>query len=832
MKNQQICEKQVSFETLSTWKDRELSPEQTDALSSHIPNCAVCQQRLQGMATTSHLLQNISELEPGSRVWDGVRRRMNTPQKKLAFIKTSKPHSVERINDMNKKQWLAAFASSVAAIVVIALFAVMLHMYAGNPSQSNTTKTATATATMLPTPTINPSQTPIISNQSFSAQEIPITSSSEGIGTILSYAANQVYAFGYDDLNGTPLFYQWNGAKWNSQPAANNMQALYISEINPNDIWELTSGTSNEPRMYELLHWNGAKWIQIYFGDNGGGSFGPFTAFSDTNLLFLFDEKGAGAMLQRYTGSGTIPITIPVSVFNLTNMAAISPTNVWISGRSADKNFNPSGALILNWNGSKVTAYSNPLQNDTTANLNDISGDSAGDVWAVGSNSAGAIIEHWNGAVWSSITPSFNSANIQLNSVKAFSPNDVWVGGTQNGQPFAAVYNGATWTQQSIATANTNGFIDSISGTAANDVWFSGGQITGIDAQQGWIAHWNGSAFTSYLFMGSTKTGGEPLQAIATISSTDVWAIDTNGTFLVHDVNGAVTTIPVQIPNAQINALLGYSDTDLWIFGENFTQQKLFILHWNGSQFSAAQLPAAFTSDTFLGVTSAGTDSFYLMLENNTNNSTELLKYTGSNWITESPAFLQDKCSFLPPVTDKSGSVYIAEQCNDSTGDYQSGTIWYSSDGSAWNKIQGFDTIIKSFPENAPKGGLRYPSLTNILPFGSSDIALVFQGYTHTFVIHWNGTAWTLLPQPEEQTNPFVNPIIAAAASSQDMWIYITNYNTPIIAHWDGVKWTGYSPANQYDIFYGIADAQGTPWLAGISGADNNPVLETLQTGA
>ncbi len=837
MNNQLICEKQVSFGTLSAWKDHELSPENEQTLSSHISNCASCHQRLQGMDTTGHLLQSLKELEPGSRIWDGVRLRVNNPQNKLALVKTTKPLGVERTNDMNRKQWLAALASSVAAIMVITLFAVMLHVYTGKPSNTSRA-TATATATMAATataaPTVNPSQTPIISGQSFAAQEIPIASSSESMGTIQSYSPSQVYAFGYDGLNGTPLMYQWNGAKWTNEPAVSNMQAIYVSEINPNDIWELTTLTFNEPRPYDLIHWNGSKWTQMNFGDNGAGSYGPFTAFSDTNILFLFNMKGTGGELQRFNGSGVTPVSIPASVFNLTDMAAISSTNVWISGTSADKNFNPAGALILNWNGTKVTAYSNPLQNDTTANLAGISGDSANDVWAVGNNTAGAVIERWNGAVWGSITPSFNTADVQLNSVKAFSANDIWVGGSQGGQPFAAIYNGAVWTQEPIAVAGTSGAIDSISGTGANDVWFSGSQKTGIGTQQGWLDHWNGSAFTSYLFMGSTQAGGESLQAITAISPTDVWAIDPNGTFLAHNANGVITTIPIQLSITQTNALVGYSDTDLWIFGEN-NQQKLLIFHWNGSQFSAVQIPAAITPDTFLGVAAIGTDSFYLMYEHSANNVINvitLLKYTGSAWVTESPAFLQDQCSFLPPATDKNGAVYISEQCNTSGGNYTTGTIWYSGDGNTWNKIQGFDAIIKNLPESDPKGGVRYPSLANIMPFGASDIDLVLQGYAHVYVIHWNGTIWSLLPQPESQSSSFVNPVVAAASSAQDIWLYITNYNTPFIAHWDGAKWTDYSPANQYDQFYQLADSQGTPWLTGSSGADNNPVFETLKAGA
>ncbi len=718
---------------------------------------------------------------------------------------------------MNKKQMLAIGASGISVLIVLVLAAAMLHMNIGKPDN---------------TAAINPNQTPTVSGKSFTAQEIPITSSSLMMNTIQAYSPNQVYAFGNDNVNGTPLEYQWNGVKWTSQPQINNAQAVYVSELNQNDIWELAVLTTTRFQPYELFHWNGYNWTQKQLNEPDAVDNGPFAALSDTNMLFIFTVTGKGIQLHHYNGSQITTVSIPVPISNLTDMAAISPTNVWISGRSADKNFNPAGALLLNWNGSKVTAYSNPLQNDPTASLAGISGDSAGDVWTVGDNSAGAIIEHWNGDAWSSVMPSFNIANTLLNSVKAFSPNDVWVGGNQNGQPFAAVYNGATWTQQTITSDATTGFINSISGTTANDVWLTGEQVTGPNIQQGIIKHWNGSAFTTNFLSGSAQTGGESLQSIAAISPTDVWTADQNGTFLAHMDNGSITKVPIQMPFSNVTALLGYSDTDIWLFGRTLSLQNYIISRWNGAQFSIVPLPAAFTSDTFLGVTSAGTDSFYLMFENNTNNTTELLKYTGSSWVTESPSFLQDKCNFLPPASDKKGSVYIVEQCNDENKNYITGTIWYSSNGSAWNKIQGFDTIVKSIFENAPKSGIINPNIAAILPFSVSDIDLILQGFSHIYVIHRNGAMWTMLPTVLNQTNPIWGPTPVNAVSSQDIWIFTAASEVSTIAHWDGVKWTDYSSTNQSDKIYALADIQGTPWLAGISGADNNPVLETLQTGA
>src|SRR5947209_8101946 len=77
----------------------------------------------------------------------------------------------------------------------------------------------------------------------------------------------------------------------------------------------------------------------------------------------------------------------------LSGVVAISTKNVWAVG--ADTN----GLLIEHWNGTQWNEVFAP--NPRGAELSGIAVVSASDMWAVGGAASGPLIEHWNGARWS-----------------------------------------------------------------------------------------------------------------------------------------------------------------------------------------------------------------------------------------------------------------------------------------------------------------------------------------------------------------------------------------------------------------------------------------------
>jgi hypothetical protein len=125
---------------------------------------------------------------------------------------------------------------------------------------------------------------------------------------------------------------------------------------------------------------------------------------------------------------------------------------------------------------------------------------SASDIWAVGLNPSGALIMHWNGTAWaSSSEPGF------LEGVAATSPGNAWaVGGSNWFDPNATViyhWDGGGWTRQSSPNPPTGGYFLGVAAASASDAWAVGqtgpgpGEGTG-PSDRALIEHWDGTAWT------------------------------------------------------------------------------------------------------------------------------------------------------------------------------------------------------------------------------------------------------------------------------------------------------------------------------------------------
>jgi hypothetical protein len=98
-------------------------------------------------------------------------------------------------------------------------------------------------------------------------------------------------------------------------------------------------------------------------------------------------------------------------------------------------------ALIEHWDGHvwSIVPSARPSVNDlVVATLYGVASTSATDVWAVGEYSTGAansaftLIEHWNGVRWSIVPDPATHGQAVLWQVSAVSSKDAWaVGGTQ-----------------------------------------------------------------------------------------------------------------------------------------------------------------------------------------------------------------------------------------------------------------------------------------------------------------------------------------------------------------------------------------------------------------
>ena len=76
----------------------------------------------------------------------------------------------------------------------------------------------------------------------------------------------------------------------------------------------------------------------------------------------------------------------------------------------------------------------------------------------------------------------------------------------------------------------------------------------------------------------------------------------------------------------------------------------------------------------------------------------------------------------------------------------------------------------------------------------------IYMGYYHTLTLHWDGTAWTMISEPERCASNMLTAVTAAGPN--DVWAIgvasiIASYST-LVLHWDGSSWTLHNPKPYY----------------------------------
>ena len=244
---------------------------------------------------------------------------------------------------------------------------------------------------------------------------------------------------------------------------------------------------------------------------------------------------------------------------------------------------------------------------------------SATDAWAVGSFSnkhlgsqgTKALIEHWNGAVWSvSTSPTTPSGNSFLEGVVALSPTNAWaVGNTFSDsnntvqQTLIEHWNGTAWAVIASPTFAHGADLTAITALSDNDIWAVGyiNNSTQTLIQQSLIIHWDGKTWRE---VPNPNPGSKfnYLTGLAAIASNDVWTVgtfsnDTNGIAMGEEIiehwNGTAWAV-IPNPNAGkpanfLSAIAAVSTNDVWIVGNAINDNSVtntLIQHWNGKVWS------------------------------------------------------------------------------------------------------------------------------------------------------------------------------------------------------------------------------------------------------
>lgn len=340
-----------------------------------------------------------------------------------------------------------------------------------------------------------------------------------------------------------------------------NNTFLGVTALSDKDVWavgfESATGADLSGERPLAEHWNGSAW-SVSLAGTQNALLNAVAAASSNDVwavgYVLVDQASANtaSLVEHWNGTTWSVVNVPVPAGTVSSkllaVTALSATNAWAVGTFSDgvNDF----ALIEHWNGKAWSVFPDPVlpPEETPTALGTLAAVSANDIWA------GPTL-HWNGTTWSPVAPAVNiNPNAQeegVVSMSAVSHTDVWGVGEQtilqsNGVstdvPYTIHWNGSKWTQIPAPVPNNNSVADTLDAVAAlssTDVW-----AVGTVGGNGFIEHWNGSAW-SLASTPALGANGSTLFGIARSATTSLWAVGsttpvplTTNTLTIHTTQG------------------------------------------------------------------------------------------------------------------------------------------------------------------------------------------------------------------------------------------------------------------------------------------------------
>ncbi len=334
--------------------------------------------------------------------------------------------------------------------------------------------------------------------------------------------------------------------------------------------------------------------------------------------------------------------------------------------------------------------------------------------------------------------------------------------------------------------------------------------------------------------------GNNQLNAAASISASDVWAVGSaenslgNDQLLAEHWDGtAWSTVPTPaIVTGTLSGVTATSSTDVWAGGSFLLSRRgntAQFMHWNGRKWTIAKSPA--TTGGISGMAAVSSNDVWAVGS----------VITGSVAQTFTEHWDGKKWSIVPSPNDGTGNTHLtgvtAISATDvwAVGDFQittsAGTVFQTLtehwNGAAWSIV----------PSPSPSGTTSGSELRGVAAVSTTDVWAVGDSGTGALTEHWDGTSWTAVPSPTPPGAVFNSLAGAAVVSSNDVWAVGESDNSSgipatLIEHWDGTAWSivpSPAPGSASQLSGASADpASGQAWAIGNFTAAGGGATQTL----
>jgi Carboxypeptidase regulatory-like domain len=460
---------------------------------------------------------------------------------------------------------------------------------------------------------------------------------------------------------------------------------------------------------------------------------------------------------------------------------AFSPTDAWAVGHY---NFNNPRPVIAHWDGTDWSSVTPGWPEESE--LFGVEAVAPSDVWMVGGYQSGghALIAHWDGSALTTLPHPNPGAFNRLYAVTAIAADDVWAVGEYTdpiSKTLALHWDGTSWTHVPTPTGDGYSHLYGVSAVATDDVF-----AVGNNGNNAFSLHWNGSEWSSL----PTPSRGfsTVLRDVSAAADGDVWAVGDSGddSVTLRWTGSTWTDVPAPDPGPQFLDLDGVtviSATNAWavgVYDVSGGSWRTLTMHWDGTDWSVVDSPSPDPQINRLYGVTALPQGEVWAVGYGGGTGTLALRRAGESWVQTVTVNEGTGDNVLNAISVHSSQDIWA------VGHAQQRSLTLHYDGSAW-------TVV---PSPNRQYGLR---LEDVVAIANDDVWAVGWTGSNSFddesiALHWDGASWTIVPTPQPGNG--INRLFAIdAAGPNDIWATGTfgdiqgSYFSSIL-HWDGTSWS------------------------------------------
>jgi len=240
----------------------------------------------------------------------------------------------------------------------------------------------------------------------------------------------------------------------------------------------------------------------------------------------------------------------------------------------------------------------------------------------------------------------------------------------------------------------------------------------------------------------------------------------------------------------ELHGISALSENDVWAVGVSYNTERTIssslIEHWNGSRWSVVPSPnPSSTLNILYGVAAVTTNDVWAVGYAATASSgAVIMHWNGSVWtVVPNPPSSVFFSNLMAVAVISANDVWAVGSGRVFDDDVTLTLHW---DGTAW-----------SFVSSPNVAGEVDNTLSGVAAVASNDVWAVGtqqpESLTdpHTLTLHWDGSAWSIVPSPNDGGNTVDNHLLATAAvASNDVWaVGFSGFGT-LAEHWDGIRWS------------------------------------------